>query len=146
MVDEAVWSGPPDDVRELPGEIVLEPEERDGWLAVETANGMESANGAEGADFGASWTAVRDANIRPYVDWVVPAPVSLPVAAVKGPPPGAAPRHENSRPNQGGNNGPGARRDKGRRRRRRRPAGGPERPREPNRGPRLPGMYNPGGD
>jgi hypothetical protein len=137
--DEAVWAGPPDTAQELPGEIVLEPEERDGWLAPAAG---ETNGAGEALDFGTSWSAVRDANIRPYVDWVTPAPLSLPVAAVKASPPPAAPRHEGNRPNQGGNSG--SRRDKNRRRRRRRP--GQDRPRESNRGPRLPGMYNPGGD
>jgi hypothetical protein len=140
-VDETVWAGPPDVPRDLPGEIVLEPDERDGWLGPEPM-----ADGADGAasDFAAAWIAVRDANIRPYVDWVTPAPLSLPVATVKAAPPAPPPRHDGNRPNQGG--GPGARRDKNRRRRRGGGRPGPDRPRGPTRGPRLPGMYNPGGD
>jgi ATP-dependent DNA helicase RecQ len=144
--DESVWTaGEP--TTELPGEIVLEPEERDGWLAVDGESNGVAANGEptpEG-DFGVGWAAVRDANIRPYVEWVVPAPVSLPVAVIKAAAASAPPRHEHGRPKQGGGGGggQGKRRDKGRRRRRR---PGQDRPREPNRGPRLPGMYNPGGD
>jgi ATP-dependent DNA helicase RecQ len=148
IIDEAVWSGPPDQPRDLPGEIVFEAEERDAWFSA-APNGEGHglpADGAPDSDFGAGWSAVRDANIRPYVDWVVPGPLSLPVATVKAVP-AAPPRHD-GRPNQnngGGGPGPNNRRDKGRRRKRRRP-GGHDRPREPNRGPRLPGMYNPGGD
>jgi ATP-dependent DNA helicase RecQ len=145
-VDETVWAGPPDEARDLPGEIIVQPDERDGWMtpAAEESNG--ASGGTVDGDFGANWAAVRDANIRPYVDWVVPAPVSLPVVAAKviaAP----APRHErHNRPNNQGGGGKNDRRDrKGRRRRRGRP-GGHDRPREPNRGPRLPGMYNPGGD
>jgi hypothetical protein len=151
-IDETVWAGPPDEPRDLPGEIVFEPEERDGWLtpaAVEESNGTNGAAQGDG-DFGTGWAAVRDANIRPYIDWVVPAPLSLPIAAVKAVSSGPAPRHEHhNRPsNKQGGGGNKDRRDrKGRRRRRGRPeGGGHDRPREQNRGPRLPGMYNPGGD
>jgi ATP-dependent DNA helicase RecQ len=143
-VDETVWAGPPEVPSDLPGEIVLEPEERDGWLGpAEAGNGIDGVPG----DFAPAWAAVRDANIRPYVDWVTPGPLSLPVVTIKAPPPGPPPRHDGNRPgNQGGGGGgQNARRgDKNRRRRKRRP--GQDRPREPNRGPRLPGMYNPGGD
>jgi ATP-dependent DNA helicase RecQ len=148
-VDETVWTGPLDEPRDLPGEIVFEPEERDGWL---TPAGAEESNGADGTangDFGVGWAAVRDANIRPYVDWVVPPPLSLPVAAVKVVSTGPAPRHEHhNRPSNKGGGGGGNkdRRDKGRRRRRRGRPEGHDRPRDQNRGPRLPGMYNPGGD
>jgi hypothetical protein len=105
--------------------------------------------------FLAAWAAVRDANIRPFVEWIAPSPVSLPVM----------PTNRNGggqpRPSQGGGNhhrpqpqqqqgsqhageGNGGNRKRKRRRRR-----GPQRggePSEVNRGPRLPGVYNPGGD
>jgi hypothetical protein len=72
-------------------------------------------------------------------------------------PTGGPPRQDNqhrAKPQGGGNNN-GPRGDKNRRRRRRgksrdgrdtRDSRDRDRPREQNRGPRLPGMYNPGGD
>jgi hypothetical protein len=151
--DDGVWAEAPDYGRELPGEIVLESDELAGWLNDAAASGANGQNGEAEPDFGGGWSAVRDANIRPYVDWLTPAPVSLPVVTAKPVHQAAPPRHD-GRPNKGGG-GPGNKgnrpdkgngRDKGRRQRRRRGGRDRDRPREPSRGPRLPGMYNPGGD
>jgi ATP-dependent DNA helicase RecQ len=120
--------------------------------------------------FEGDWAAVRDANIRPYAEWRASPPVALPVLA--GSPPGRPPQHGAPRPHQfsrgpggGGGNGNGA--GNGRHKRRRRPGGGGgpggnsggggngRHPRghgrdggdrNRDRGPRLPGFYNPGGD
>jgi len=40
----------------------------------------ETTAGDATPDFEAGWAAIRDANIRPYVEWVVPPPFALPVA------------------------------------------------------------------
>ena len=125
-------------------------------------------------NFENDWAAVRDANIRPYAEWRATVPVALPVTS-GGNASGNRPQHSfqhhpnsNSHHNNGNKRGPngGGMNDGGgggRRRRRRRPnGGGPsgggggggrhtrngreggERNRD--RGPRLPGFYNPGGD
>ena len=128
----------------------------------------------------ASWDAVRDANIRAYVDWRVVDPVSLPVMA-RGPGAsqasanhnqhhhspgggGGKPQQQGFRAHGSGNGGGGGDRNQdggrsGKRRRRRSGAGGGgreggggnggfdrDRHRNRDRGPRLPGFYNPGGD
>jgi ATP-dependent DNA helicase RecQ len=152
-LDEAVWTGTPEAARELPGEIVLEPAELEGWMGDGGGNGAGAAPEGE-PDFVGSWSAVRDANIRPYVDWVVAPPVSLPVIVSK-PVPQQASQHQHQqqgqRPGGGGGGGGGGQSggprgaDRGRRRRKRRH--GRERSRDSmGRGPRLPGVYNPGGD
>jgi ATP-dependent DNA helicase RecQ len=139
-----------------------------------------------GSTFEGDWLAVRDANIRPYVEWRAAPPVTLPViagssASVPRPqnafqPAGGHP--SNNRPHGGGSGGGGSGGGPnagGRRRRRRRPGGGGpngngnggggsggggggggrqrnfgrdggDRNRDRERGPRLPGFYNPGGD
>ena len=58
---------------------MFEPSELEGWL-----EGLSASDGAspEG-NFTDGWAAVRDANIRPYVDWLVAPPVSLPVFSAK---------------------------------------------------------------
>ena len=124
----------------------------------------------------ASWDAVRDANIRAYVDWRVVEPVSLPVMARApgGNQAGGNANHNQHHNNQNGGgkphqqgfrahgNGGGGERNQdggrgGRRRRRRGGASGGgreggnggfdrDRHRNRDRGPRLPGFYNPGGD
>ena len=143
--------------------------------ALAAANG-EAAPGEATApaapNFDGDWAAVRDANIRPYAEWRVAPPVALPVVASAnasaGRPPHAFQHHPKNGHSDGNNRGPhggglngGGGGNGGRRRRRRRPnGGGPsgggggrplrsgrdggERSRE--RGPRLPGFYNPGGD
>jgi ATP-dependent DNA helicase RecQ len=146
-LDETAWDGataPAD----LPGEIVLEPAELEGWM-----EGMPAVPAPDGEmDFDGQWSAVRDANIRPYVDWVVAPPVSLPVVVAK--PPQQQHQHQHHhpggpRPGGGGGGGgqQGGNRDRDKRGRRRKRRQGRDRGREPtNRGPRLPGVYNPGGD
>jgi hypothetical protein len=126
------------------------------------------------ADFQTGWAAVRDATIRPFTEWRVNGEVSLPPMprpAQSRPTQngqggghwnqsGGAPRHaHNGHPQK--KNGDG---QKGGRRRRKkrggpngnasfngRPSGGGrdrerDRDRFRERGPRLPGFYNPGGD
>jgi hypothetical protein len=104
-----------------------------------------------GDDFGTSWAAVRDANIRPYADWRRVPPVALPVMAVKaqhhgqhGPGQGQRQKHrhqqQQQRQQQGFNNDGGGGRMRRRRGRNRRNH------EHRDRGPRLPGFYNPGGD
>lgn len=157
IVDPGVFDETPDAGRELPGEIVLEAEEAD-WLN-QSAAAQVPGTEAAAPDFDAGWAAVRDSNIRPYVEWVAAAPVSLPPLASRGhanghPAPHHHPEHHRQQNNHhGAQAGPLA---GGRRRRRRR---GRDRERERDRdrdrqrerdrgrrGPRLPGMYNPGGD
>jgi len=122
--------------------------------------------------FRLGWDSIRDANIRPYVEWRASGPVSLPVMR---PPNGAGAGHHHpggGNP-QGGGGGPrqhqpqhqaaaqgngksgGDHGGNGRRRRRRgqnqfRDRGGNDRGNDRGhrreRGPRLPGFYNPGGD
>ena len=123
-----------------------------------------------GDAFRAGWDAIRDANIRPYVEWRPSGPLSLPVMragtpsnagngagnhAVPGPnrPPQGVSQsggNGNGHSGHGGGGGP-----QGNRRRRKRGQGqgqfrdrGNDRPhrRDRERGPRLPGVYNPGGD
>jgi ATP-dependent DNA helicase RecQ len=142
-LDETVWNGATA-VADLPGEIVLEPAELEGWM-----EGPPSAATDGEMDFNGQWSAVRDANIRPYIDWVVAPPVSLPVMVARPVQQQSQPsqHHHPSgpRPGGGGQQGGGNRGDKRGRRRKRRH--GRDRGREPtNRGPRLPGVYNPGGD
>jgi ATP-dependent DNA helicase RecQ len=150
-VNATVWDATPEAGRELPGEIVLEPDEAREWAA-----GASDASAPEGeVDFGTGWSAVRDANIRTYVDWVAAPPVSLPVMQAR---PGGQPRppHQGGggpprHPGGGGGGGggrPGGGRpdDRGGRRRRRKRQGGRPHQREHSRTPRLPGFYNPGGD
>jgi ATP-dependent DNA helicase RecQ len=118
----------------------------------------------------ARWVAIRDANIRPYLDWRPGVAVPLPPLVVRpgqhpsrGPQPqqqhhhAGPPRHggrpgyngPGPRPNGGGGAGGGGGGNNGRRRRGRdrdrdRPRNDHARHRD--RGPRLPGFYNPGGD
>jgi ATP-dependent DNA helicase RecQ len=172
-VDETVWAGDPEVGRELAGEIVLEPTELDGWLSAEApAAPVEGpTDGVAEAEFSANWLAVRDANIRPYVDWLATQPVSLPVVAPRSPPAGGGgnggggprqdsgprrPNHPASAAANGGGNNRGDRNNRRKRRKRQGGGGGSggggrenrerSRDRDQNRGPRLPGMYNPGGD
>jgi ATP-dependent DNA helicase RecQ len=144
-VDAAVWDGVGADGAPSAGEIILEPGEHETWLG-ECAPAAEAPGGVDDA-FAAGWTAVRDANIRPFVEWIVPSAVSLPtLPAVRGGGNGSGqqpqrPQHgqQAERGQQGG--------DEGHRRRRRRRRGrhhGQQDDRQ--RGPRLPGVYNPGGD
>jgi ATP-dependent DNA helicase RecQ len=106
-----------------------------------------------------AWSAVRDANIRPYADWRAAPSVSLPVLQVRPQPQqhhngngqhqGQQGRHHHQQGQQGRHSGKGYKNgggeDRGGRRRKRR---GNDRHQNRNRdrGPRLPGFYNPGGD
>ena len=148
-VDETVWDGAID-LADLPGEIVLEPAELANWME-NRSEAPPAAGAGEEIDFNGQWSAVRDANIRPYVDWVVAPPVSLPVLVAKPVPQQSQHHHPNGpRPGGGGGGGqPGGGGNRGgdKRGRRRKRRHGRDRGREPmNRGPRLPGVYNPGGD
>jgi ATP-dependent DNA helicase RecQ len=152
-LDESVWSGAPETPRELPGEVVLEASELEGWL---DGARLPEPNGEPAPDFNDGWSAVRDANIRPYIDWVVAPPVSLPVITVKPPQPQQQQQqsqHHHQRDGRGGGGGGGPQGgggrggDRGGRRRKKRRQHGRDRSRDNrDRGPRLPGVYNPGGD
>jgi hypothetical protein len=146
ILDPNIWQEAPQDSGEpAAGEIVLEAGEAEAFLAEAAPSDICAEQAAP--DFAAGWAAIRDANIRPYVEWVVPPPLSLPVAAsVRGgagrPPPAQTQNGQN--PNgRGGNDSGGGRRQRRRSRhgRNRHGRDGGDR-----RGPRLPGVYNPGGD
>jgi hypothetical protein len=141
VVDESVWQGTGGAGEPAAGEIVLEPGEIEAFLS-EISSPDEGAEAAAAPDFTAGWSAIRDANIRPYVEWVAPPSFSLPVAGGRG---------GDERPQQGGQNpnGQGNHDGGGGRRRRRRSRHGRNRHGRngsDRRGPRLPGVYNPGGD
>jgi ATP-dependent DNA helicase RecQ len=151
-VDPTVWDGTATEGVPAAGEIVFEPEEQDAWPgepAVSLAPGTDAE--AESA-FAAGWGAIRDANIRPFIEWILPPPVSLPViAGARGNGTGGGPQqprpqqgrnHQQAQP-RGGEHGDDANRKRGRRRRRGHHRGEPD---DRPRGPRLPGVYNPGGD
>ena len=169
--DEALWvaadAGAGD---HMPGDAVVDLSDHEtGEAAAEGAPAPEGA--ATEQDFNAGWAAVRDANIRPYVEWREGVPVALPVLTARpqsgGGGGGHAGHHGHAFGHGGGGGerhprggGPGGRFDGGggggggRRKRRR----GKNRERDNNnrrdhhrhrdrdRGPRLPGVYNPGGD
>jgi len=192
--DEGLWNGAGLDTDQggpMPGDAVVEAEAA--WFApAEATAPIEDAATELGAtpagdggaaveqgDFETRWNSVRDANIRPYVDWRPGAPVTLPVLAARpqggggggGPQPyghggggGGGGGGYGRRPGFGGGGGgggggpdrggPDGRGGGGRKRRRR----GRQRDdrnnrdnhhrhgRDRDRGPRLPGVYNPGGD
>ncbi|MEO5769498.1 MAG: helicase-related protein, partial [Polyangia bacterium] len=141
-----------------------------------------------GDPFVTAWESVRDANIRPYIEWRAAEVISLPVITrpVSAPGQGGRPTHVGNgggggnghvgRPDQargGGGGGGGGGNDRQGRRRRGGGGGGGggggpkfrdrgdrgggsdrggdrgnrgDRNRDRDRGPRLPGFYNPGGD
>ena len=174
--DEAIWADAGElGAVSLSGEVVIDP--ADDWTApavVDTLDAPQSTAEADapGSDVvlppepvDARWIAIRDANIRPYLDWRPGVAVPLPPLVVRpgqhaprGPQPqqhqAGPPRHggrpgyngPGPRPNGGGGGGGGGngRRRRGRDRDRDRPRNDQNRHRE--RGPRLPGFYNPGGD
>jgi hypothetical protein len=130
------------------------------------ANGEPAPADGGGDGFMTGWASVRDANIRPYADWRPVTPVPLPVMAVK---PAGQQQHghgghrhqhhqqqqqqhhqKHRRPQFGGPGGKGPNGDPGGgngRRRKRRGRNRPDRDRNHrDRGPRIPGVYNPGGD
>jgi ATP-dependent DNA helicase RecQ len=146
----------PDILREAPeagqplaGDVVLDLEELASWgsLTVPEASAEASSNVEE--DFVVTWAAVRDANIRPYVEWLPAKSVSLPVITSRPqlpsrpqrPPPSTFTSPKRPQNGASDNGGGDARRRKRRRGRRRHGEPSPE-----PRGPRLPGVYNPGGD
>jgi len=167
--DEGLWAAADAGVGEpLAGDAVIDM--NDPELAQTPAAAADEGAPAE-EDFGPAWVAVRDANIRPYAEWRPGGPVTLPVLAARPPSGGGqanhAGHHGHGHGGGGGGNhrggGPDGRFDGGgggggggRRRRRRgrnRDGGGGDRNRrdhhrhrDRDRGPRLPGVYNPGGD
>jgi ATP-dependent DNA helicase RecQ len=123
------------------------------------AEGAAADAAAGGDPYLPAWSSVRDANIRPYADWR-PAPnVSLPVLQVR---PQQQQQHHNGhgqqgqhgrhhqQGQQGRHNGNGYNNDRGGNdrggRRRKRRGNDRQQNRHRDRGPRLPGFYNPGGD
>jgi len=175
---EIMSAPPPEDARAPVNgvEALAASSEGDAALAGAPESSPAGEDGASGARYLPAWTAVRDANIRPYADWRLVPPVSLPVMQVRTQPQnGYGQQGQRPRPPQqhgqhdqrrhgaqgasGGNDRGGSDRggsdrggndrggnDRGGRRRKRR---GPDRQNNrPNRdrGPRLPGFYNPGGD
>jgi ATP-dependent DNA helicase RecQ len=175
VFDEKIWDDLPDAGREMPGDAVID--DQAAWLAEANQQAAEDGAGVvalppgDGSgDIDGGWATVRDANIRPYVDWRPSPIVALPMMATLRPQqqPAGGGHNNNYRPqnaqghngrgngggnNGGGNNGGGAPGDGGGRNRRRRRGrdrnrqgreGGGDRNRD--RGPRLPGFYNPGGD
>jgi hypothetical protein len=94
---------------------------------------------------------VRDANIRPFVEWIVPPAVSLPVIQTSRnggaqPRPNQGGNHHHAQPQQQGGQHGGEGNRKRKRRRRRGHQRGESNEVNRDRGPRLPGVYNPGGD
>jgi hypothetical protein len=147
--DPAVWEGVDWPGAPAAGEIVLEPGENEAWLDGTGAGAATDGQSADADVFVPAWAAVRDANIRPFVEWVVPAPVSLPILpAVRNNGGGQ------QRPYQGGNHHQAQQQavqqpsdgNRKRKRRRRRGHNRGEQNETPNRGSRLPGVYNPGGE
>jgi ATP-dependent DNA helicase RecQ len=144
-VDPSVWESAPSPAPAA-GEIVLEPGEQEAWLGDAQAPGDAPA---EGDAFASGWSAVRDANIRPFVEWIAPPAVSLPVIPVsrgggqQRPNQPQGNHHHHHHPQQSGNPQQGDRNGKRKRRRRRGRNRGEERE---NNGTRLPGVYNPGGE
>jgi hypothetical protein len=148
-VDPAVWDGELT-AGPVAGEIVLEPGEHEAWLGeAPVFTGGDSV--AEGEAFASGWSTVRDANIRPFVEWIVPPVVSLPVVPVaRG---GGQPQRQNQPGNQHHHRQPqqqqGSQQQgdgRGGKRKRRRRRGQNREQGERDRGPRLPGVYNPGED
>jgi ATP-dependent DNA helicase RecQ len=143
-----------------PGELAAS----NGVEVLAAAPPADGAPAAEGDPFDNGWAAVRDANIRPYADWKPSPLVSLPVLQAR--PQQQAQHGQHGRPQHNGNGhqqgrhggngyggggndrgGGGGGKDRGRRNKRRgrdRDRGGKRDFRD--RGPRLPGFYNPGGD
>jgi ATP-dependent DNA helicase RecQ len=172
--DEGLWAGADTGAGEpLPGDAVVDMSDPE--LAADTGPPAEDGDAAAaGQDFNAGWAAVRDANIRPYVEWRPGVPVALPVLAARPQGGGGgqgnhAGHHSHAGHGHGGGpgggehrgfrgGGPGGRFDGGggggggrKKRRRGRNRDRDQRRdhhrhRDRDRGPRLPGVYNPGGD
>jgi len=179
--DEAIWADAGElAAASLAGEVVIDP--ADDWTAPAALQASAEATAlsgdavlppeageqpdappAEAPD--ARWLAIRDANIRPYLDWRPGVAVPLPPLVVRpgqhaprGPQPqqhhAGPPRHggrpgyngPGPRPNGGGGGGGGGGNNGRRRRGRDRDRPRNDQARHRDRGPRLPGFYNPGGD
>jgi hypothetical protein len=169
-----IMSAPPPDGISTPvnGLEVLAPASAsDAPLA---ATGDAAGEGGDPFDpFLPAWAAVRDANIRPYADWRPTPVISLPVLQVRPQPqqpqghgqPGPHGRHpqhaqqdqrrQRAQSGNGGGNDRGGNdrggNDRGGRNKRKRRGNDrqnnrPNRDRDRDRGPRIPGVYNPGGD
>jgi hypothetical protein len=165
IIDPTVWDGSTGPGTPAAGEIVFEPAPGDlGEMAEATPIGIVETLPAssvtletsESDSFAPGWASVRDANIRPFVEWIAVPPVSLPVIPVNrggGQTQQRQQPRQQQRQNQGGNNyrqqpqQQGQQNDEGGRKRRRHRRRGHHRDQQDtNRGPRLPGVYNPGGD
>jgi uncharacterized membrane protein YgcG len=175
--DEGLWASADAGAGDpMAGDAVVDPAEYEAGVeaaAAQGGQGGQDAQGADGAappgdgDYTAGWAAVRDANIRPYVEWRSGAPVALPVLAARPNQQGGGHgqgNHAGGHGHGGGHHrrggGPDGRFDGGggggggggrRRRRRGRNRDRDQRRdhhrnRDRERGPRLPGVYNPGGD
>ena len=143
-VDESVWQGEPAGGSPAAGEVVLEPGEAEAYLA--EVGPVAPTSDECRPDFAATWSAVRDANIRPYGEWVVPSPFSLPVAPTGRSGDGRQQQQQqqgqqSQRNREHGGGGGRRRRRRSRHGRRHGNGGGHDR-----RGSRPPAMYNPGGE
>jgi ATP-dependent DNA helicase RecQ len=152
VIDPAVWDDSTGPGTPAAGEIVFEPALGEMGMEEMAPASSATTEPAETDAFDSGWSSVRDANIRPFVEWIAPSPVSLPVIQVNRAA-GQQPQRQPQRQNQGGNNHrPQPQQqsqqndDGGRKRRRHRRRGQHRDQHDTNRGPRLPGVYNPGGD
>ncbi len=151
--DERALLEAPEAGHPLAGDAVVDGEETASWRSLLEAaeQAPDGASLPTEVDFESSWAAVRDANIRPYIEWMPSKPVSLPALVSRPQPSSARPRVGGGPPGQSVSpkkrsaNGSADGGDGRRRRRRRGRRRHGEAPPEP-RGPRLPGVYNPGGD
>ena len=153
VIDPTVWDDSTGPGAPAAGEIVFEPLPGEIGLEETTPVLAAIAEGAEADAFVAGWSSVRDANIRPFVEWIAPSPVSLPVIPVNRGGGQQQQQRQQQRQGQGGNNHrpqqqpQGQQNEEGGRKRRRHRRRGHHRDQhDTNRGPRLPGVYNPGGD
>jgi ATP-dependent DNA helicase RecQ len=146
--DENVLLESPEAGQPLAGDAVVDGEEMASWRTLLEVAGESPVALPTEEDFESTWSAVRDANIRPYVEWMPSKPVSLPALVSRpmpsssgGRPRGGPPPKPQKRASNGSGDGGDGRRRRRRRGRRRHGESTPE-----PRGPRLPGVYNPGGD
>lgn len=132
-LDPSVWQGTPDSGVPAAGEIWVEPAEAAAWLGDGASCAPLPEEAGDPNPFAAGWASVRDASIRPYVEWIMPPPVSLPVLSGNRSGGGG---QQQARQQPQAQNG----KHKRRRRRRRR---GRHRGQGENH---LPGVYNPGAE
>jgi hypothetical protein len=170
--DEGLWATADAGAGEpMAGDAVIDMADQEGAAEAPAIAAEGEAAAPEGdGNFATGWEAVRDANIRPYVEWRAGVSVPLPVLAARPQGGGQASHgghhghghgHGSGHQHQQGRGGPGGRFDGGggegggggRRKRRRgrnrdrdRDRDRHHRHRDRDRGPRLPGVYNPGGD